>query len=191
MAYRAITDIKTIRSRRRTMELHIREDGALIVRAPRFVRDEAIHRFVREKSSWIEKARQRILERAKLAQDLQPLLPEEERGHKERALALLTERCGFFSGMMGVTYTHIGISGARSRWGSCSPRGRLRFNWRLAMAPAHVLDYVVVHELAHLKELNHSRRFWAQVAAILPDFREAKTWLKENAFLLRAYRLIQ
>lgn len=72
----------------------------------------------------------------------------------------------------------------KRRWGSCSAGGALNFNWRLILAPAEVLDYVVVHELCHLKELNHSPRFWAQVAGILPEYREPRAWLRNNSLLL-------
>ena len=79
----------------------------------------------------------------------------------------------------------VSVRNQRSRWGSCSPRGTLSLNWRLVQAPLHVRDYIIVHELAHLKEMNHSRRFWREVARLCPDFAQAEAWLKKNAQLLR------
>ena len=72
----------------------------------------------------------------------------------------------------------------RSRWGSCSRRGTISLNWRLVQTPAYVRDYLVLHELAHLKEMNHSRRFWREVERLCPGFREAERWLKQHASLL-------
>lgn len=108
-----------------------------------------------------------------------------ETWYKERAMKLFEARCRFFAAAMGVRPGGLTLTGARSRWGSCSAKGNVRLNWRLVMAPPEVLDYVVVHELAHLKELNHSPRFWRAVEEALPQFRESRRWLKEYAPSLR------
>jgi predicted metal-dependent hydrolase len=84
----------------------------------------------------------------------------------------------------GFREMKVRISSARTRWGSCSQKGNLSFTWRLVMAPPDVIDYVVVHELCHTREMNHSRSFWEQVEAILPDFRQRRRWLKEYGKLL-------
>lgn len=89
---------------------------------------------------------------------------------------------------LGVTYRRIEIRDQRTRWGSCSPRGTLSFNWRLALAPFEVLDYVVVHELCHLRQPNHSPRFWSLVAARRPDWRAQRAWLREFGPELLALR---
>jgi predicted metal-dependent hydrolase len=89
---------------------------------------------------------------------------------------------------LGVSYGRIEVRDQRTRWGSCSPRGTLSFNWRLALAPLEVLDYVVVHELCHLREANHSPRFWRLVAERRPDWREQRAWLRENGAELLAFR---
>ena len=81
---------------------------------------------------------------------------------------------------MNVTYGTVRLSSARTRWGSCSARGNLNFHWKLILMPPEVLDYVVVHELAHRREMNHSPRFWAIVEKVLPDYKERRRWLKEN-----------
>jgi predicted metal-dependent hydrolase len=103
-----------------------------------------------------------------------------EAWYKKQARAVLTERVEFFAHKYGFEVGKIRISSARTRWGSCSAKSTLSFTWRLVMAPPEVIDYVVVHELCHLRELNHSRSFWAQVEAILPDYRSCRKWLKEN-----------
>jgi len=103
-----------------------------------------------------------------------------ERWYREEAFMLFTLRCKFYAGSMGVRYNSINLSGAKHRWGSCYPNGNLRFNWRLIMAPKDIINYVVVHELAHLIEPNHSGRFWVVVEGIFPDYRDARKWLKDN-----------
>jgi len=89
---------------------------------------------------------------------------------------------------LGVTYRQVQIRGQRTRWGSCSSRGTLSFNWRLALAPLEVLDYVVVHELCHLREPNHSSRFWRLVASRRPGWRRQRDWLTFNGPELLAFR---
>src|SRR4029077_16723108 len=89
---------------------------------------------------------------------------------------------------LGVGFQRIRIGGQRTLWGSCSPRGTLSFNWRLALAPLEVLDYVVVHELCHLRVPNHSRRFWALVERHRPHWRRQRDWLRDNGPELLAFR---
>lgn len=99
--------------------------------------------------------------------------------YKKQARTVLTERVAFFARSHGFEPKKLQISSARTRWGSCSAKGTLSFTWRLVMAPLEVIDYVVVHELCHLKEMNHSKVFWTQVETILPDYRGRRQWLKK------------
>ena len=105
--------------------------------------------------------------------------------YRTQARMVLTERVKFFARKYGFKVGKIRISSARTRWGSCSAKETLSFTWRLVMAPLDVIDYVVVHELCHLRELNHSKAFWARVEKILPDYKKRRRWLKDNGSKLR------
>ena len=104
--------------------------------------------------------------------------------YRKQARKLLIERVDYFAQKHGFRAGKIRISSARTRWGSCSTKGTLSFTWRLVMAPLDVIDYVVVHEMCHLKEMNHSKAFWEQVESILPDYKLRRKWLKKNGKLL-------
>ena len=104
-----------------------------------------------------------------------------EKALREKALSVFSERYHLFAKRLGVTPPPLSLSSARTRWGSCSLRSGIRLNWRLIFFPLASIDYVVAHELAHLHEMNHSQRFWALVAELYPDFRQAREELKQRA----------
>ncbi|MBI5182139.1 MAG: M48 family metallopeptidase [Nitrospirae bacterium] len=104
--------------------------------------------------------------------------------YQEQAYQKIAERVIWHSSLSGLKYNKIRISNALRRWGSCSAKGNLNFSWRLIMSPLRVIDYVVVHELAHIEENNHSKRFWDKVKIMMPDYEQHKEWLKENRHLL-------
>ena len=104
--------------------------------------------------------------------------------YKAQAYQKISERVNWHSSLSGLRYNKIRISDAQKRWGSCSAKGNLNFSWRLIMAPLRVIDYVVVHELAHLEEKNHSKTFWNKIKIMQPDYEQHKDWLKENRHLL-------
>lgn len=104
--------------------------------------------------------------------------------YKKKAEEVIHDRLQFFNEQYGFKYHRVMLRNQKSRWGSCSARGNLNFNWRLIMAPIEVIDYVVVHELCHLKEMNHSKRFWYLVEKAVPNYKEVKKWLKDNHYLL-------
>ncbi len=106
------------------------------------------------------------------------------RWYRRQAEAHFSNRALFFASTIGKQPQLIGVKAYKSRWGSCHHDGRVYLNWRLIMAPAWVVDYVLVHELCHLLHPNHSRAFWQQVYAVFPDYREAKAWLKINGLTL-------
>lgn len=113
-----------------------------------------------------------------------PFTAEEIRILAERACAELPPRLAVFAARMGVTYGRVTIRNQKTRWGSCSSKGNLNFNCVLMLAPPEIQDYVLVHELAHRKEMNHSARFWAVVEGILPDYKERRKWLRVNGQVL-------
>ncbi|UOF92114.1 M48 family metallopeptidase [Fodinisporobacter ferrooxydans] len=100
--------------------------------------------------------------------------------YKQNARQLIPERVRLLSKRMNLSYNRITLKDQKTRWGSCSSLRNLNFNWRLIMAPPDVLDYVVIHELAHLREMNHSKQFWSIVEQFMPQYRIHKDWLKEN-----------
>jgi len=104
--------------------------------------------------------------------------------YRKIALELLNRRALIYSKLLGVSYSKLKLSSAKTRWGSCSSKGNINLNWRLIMAPLEIFDYVVVHELAHLIEPNHSQRFWYHVHRILPNYKNCRKWLKENGYSL-------
>ncbi len=106
--------------------------------------------------------------------------PEVEAFYRRAARKKIIERTAWYAKIMGVTYGRISIRAAKTRWGSCSGEGNLNFHWKLILMPPEILDYVVVHELAHRKQMNHSPLFWAEVEKVLPDYKARRAWLKEN-----------
>ncbi|MBR1931829.1 MAG: M48 family metallopeptidase [Lachnospiraceae bacterium] len=103
-----------------------------------------------------------------------------ERRYRQQARRVFTNRVAYYHQFTGGHYTSITIRDQKSRWGSCSSRGTLSFNYRLVFAPPKVLDYVVVHELCHLTHMNHSKDFWDMVERIMPDYQIHKQWLREH-----------
>jgi predicted metal-dependent hydrolase len=103
-----------------------------------------------------------------------------ENWYRAQAKKLATERAAVHATALGVEFGRIAIKDTRSRWGSCSSKGNLNFSWRLLLGPDAVFDYVIAHEVAHLKELNHSPAFWAHVAALCPDFKTHRAWLRKH-----------
>jgi len=103
-----------------------------------------------------------------------------ENWYKKKTFEIISGRIKPYVERTGLKYTRLSITSAKKRWGSCSLKGRLNFTWRLAMTPLAVVDYVIVHELVHLDEHNHSSRFWQKVRALFPDYRQARRWLRNN-----------
>lgn len=172
------------KSRRRTLAISVREDGGILVKAPYALGRREIYAFLEDKRDWIEDrmARMEEIRREAAAEGL--LSREELEDLADMALRVIPERAAYYAGRLGVSYGRITIRNQRSRWGSCSARGNLNFNCLLMLAPREVTDYVVVHELCHRLEMNHSRRFWELVESILPDYRERRRWLRDNGEVL-------
>ena len=164
-----------IKSDRKTIAIQIKPDGQVVVRCPRRMRIEDARRFVESKANWIEK---HLAKRP--PQNVVKYTPKEVERLREQARKLVTERVRYYAPIIGVPYGQIAIRTQHTRWGSCSSKGNLNFNCLLALVPPDVLDYVVVHELCHRKELNHSALFWSQVEKTIPDYKMHRKWLKEN-----------
>ena len=171
-----------IRSSRKTVSLEIRPDGSVLVRAPRKLSDRAIREFVDSKAGWLRDKLQKYENR--------PALPRLTAGEldslKKQAKDDLAARVARLAPLMGVSYGRITIRAQHSRWGSCSKAGNLNFNCLLMLTPPEVREYVVIHELCHRKEMNHSARFWAEVERVCPDFRTCRQWLKDKGAALIA-----
>ncbi len=171
-----------IRSDRKTISIQITPEGQVVVRCPKRMSTADIRKFVESKSDWITGHLSKQAARPAIV----PFTAEEIRALAQKALAVIPERVAYYAPRVGVTYGNITIRNQRSRWGSCSSQGNLNFNCLLMLAPPEVLDYVVVHELCHRKEMNHSVKFWAEVARILPGYSIQRKWLKENGGALIA-----
>ena len=167
-----------IRSKRRTLAIELKNDMRIIVRAPQHMKDQDIQRFVMEKQRWIEEHLQIIKRRNEEKES--PYTAEEIHALADAALNDIPQRVAKYAPVVGVTVGRITIRNQRSRWGSCSAKGNLNFNCLLMLCPEEVRDYVVVHELCHRIELNHSKAFWAQVERVLPGYQKPYSWLKEN-----------
>ncbi len=179
-----------IRSSRKTLAIEITSSGSIIVRAPKYCSISLIEAFLKEKADWIERKQQELKIRRKELEERpeqrKPLSQRECQKARELARHVLEQKTGLYAGLMNVTYGRISIRDQKTRWGSCSGKGNLNFNWRLILAPEEVLDYVVVHELAHRREMNHSPAFWKLVEEILPDYRIRRQWLKQHGAELMA-----
>ena len=205
-------------SNRKTISITVNRDGQVIVRAPQYVLEDTIRRFVEQKASWIQKHVTHFTFAAEerrafsltygdtvsiLGQDypitshqenyadfdgkqltLPPDLPPQEILHtvreilKKIAREYIPSRAAVWSSRLGVIPTAVRINNAAKRWGSCSSKNSLNFSWRLMMAPPKAVDYVIIHELSHILEHNHSDRFWKIVSRTMPDYMEMKNVLK-------------
>jgi predicted metal-dependent hydrolase len=150
---------------------------------PSWMGDEDVDRILVAHREWI--AAERRKQRPRLRLDPRTVSEAEARQAVRELVTMLIDE---EAPAIGVRPQRVQIRDQRSRWGSCSTRGTLSFNWRLVLAPLEVLDYVVVHELCHLREPNHSRRFWKLVEEHRPDWRAHRDWLHEHGPELLAFR---
>mgnify|MGYP004579583061 FL=1 len=178
---------RLIRARRKTLSIRITQEGNLEIRAPLGMPKGEIEAFLKEKAQWIETHRAKVLAEYTQGQEA-PLGEEEILTLAEQMRQRLPEKLNRHAASMGVTFGRVTIRCQQTRWGSCSGKGNLNFNCLLMLAPEEVLDYVVVHELAHRKQMNHSALFWQEVARECPDYKKSLRWLKDRggALLSRA-----
>ena len=174
--------VTVIRSNRKTVAIQVNSDLSVTVRAPRSASEKDIEEILKKKEAWISKHIEKIKEAKERfeAEPTEKLTREKVIALAEEALKVIPERVEYFAKVIGVTYGKITIRNQKTRWGSCSSKGNLNFNCLLMMAPPEVLDYVVVHELCHRKQMNHSKAFWLEVEKVLPNYKEVRKWLKEE-----------
>lgn len=169
-------DYQIIRSRRKTLALQINERGEVILRGPLQLSDQEAEAFVKKHLTWIEK------HRAKFAM---PALPPYSEAELEKILhqahVLIPQRVAYWAERTGISYGRISIRRQKTRWGSCSSKGNLNFNCTLVITPAEVMDYVIIHELCHRKQMNHSPKFWQEVAKYSPNHKACQAWLKAHS----------
>ena len=178
--------VEIIRSKRRSLGLEIKEPGILTVRAPLHLSEKRINKFLEEKELWIYENLERIAKAKDEKFGGRVLSKDEIKALANQAALELPQMVETWAKKMGVTYGRITIRNQKTRWGSCSSQGNLNFNCFLMLAPKEVQEYVVIHELAHRKEMNHSKAFWKIVQDFDPKFEEHKQWLKTEGIKFRA-----
>ena len=207
-----VSSISIIRSKRKTLTLHVESSGQIVVRAPIRASDKTILQFIEKNSEWIEGQKIRVFVQKKnykpsekfwyLGQEVLleignykeievfentlrfpeflkfRIQKELHNWYTAQAKKIISHQVEVMSVKMETEYLHLTFSETKSRWGSCSPENALQFNWKLVMAPPAVINYVVIHELAHTKEKNHGMKFWQIVRYHSPAYRAHKNWLK-------------
>lgn len=168
-----------IRSKRKTYGINIAPGGKVSVRIPLRGSEKFAISFAESKKNWIASCVLK-LQNVPIQKEKTPSEKRLEAIYRNAAREYFPKRVSHYAHMLGVTYGKISIRDQKTRWGSCSSEGNLSFNWRLILAPPDVLDYVVIHELCHRKEMNHSKEFWALVESLMPHYKECRKWLKKN-----------
>jgi hypothetical protein len=173
-------------SKRRTICISINTDGAVVIRAPKSIKNKHIENFLKEKKEWIKKNIKKVernrIEAINFAKNLNP---QKIKNYKLKAKILLQKRVNYFSHKYKFKYNKIKISNAKTRWGSCSANNNLNFNWKIIFAPKNVIDYLIIHELVHTIHKNHQKNFWNMVEKIQPDYKKNREWLKKHSYLLQ------
>ena len=176
-------------SNRKTVSIECRADK-VIVRAPRWYGREKAEALLREKESWIRAHMKQLQNRQTKAQVAEPITPEELKQLTAQAKRVIPARVAYYAKLVGVTYGTITIRHQKSRWGSCSAKGNLNFNCLLMLTPQEVQDAVIVHELCHRKQMNHSKKFSQEVYRVYPAYEKWMGWLKKEGPVLIA-RMVQ
>ena len=171
---------RMLRSNRRTIAIQILPGGEVLVRCPRHMSAAAIHSFVESKSRWIETH----LKKQKTVDTSTVFTEEQLHDLVQLAKAELPVRVEQLARRIGVSYGRIAVKKQRTLWGSCSGKGNLNFNCLLMLVPEEVRDYIIVHELCHRKQMNHSPVFWREVARVIPEYERYRRWLKDNGQVL-------
>ncbi|MCR5459316.1 MAG: M48 family metallopeptidase [Acetatifactor sp.] len=176
--------IEIIRSKRKTLSITVREGNVIRARAPYRLSQKEIYGFVESKQSWIRKQMDRLADERERVKEEGTFSRREIEELAGQLAEVLPETVSRYAKELGVTYGKISVRNQKTLWGSCTGKGNLSFNCLLALAPREVMDYVVVHELCHRLEMNHSARFWRLVERILPDYGVRRRWLREEGAIL-------
>lgn len=169
-----------IHSSRRTLSVEINSEGQITVRAPYRMSDRKIEKFISDKAPWIEKQLAKLETARRNLGNTEKLSDAQINSLIEKAKAYIPARADYYAEILGVEYGRITVRSQKTKWGSCSSKGNLNFNCLLMLAPAEVIDSVVVHELCHLKYMNHSKEFYSEVLAVFPKYKSCDKWLKDN-----------
>jgi predicted metal-dependent hydrolase len=221
------------KSRRKSLAILIKPDGAIHVKAPHFVSQREIEGFILQKGNWVTKTIDRISQQeaasgrnfdsgetlpflgknyrltvhhaddqkrsnvcikegsAEIILNVNPnVAPKAKKAileawYRFQAREIIHEKADYFARLLGVSYSDIRIKDQKSLWGSCSAKGNLNFNWHIVMAPENVLDYLIIHELCHLRFMDHSVDFWQLVESMHPTYKTARKWLKDKGGALK------
>ena len=174
------------RANRKTLSLTVQQDGTLLVRAPLWLPETEVRRFLLEKREWIGRNVSKMKKTAAATGSEKPFSEEEMKEMARQAAAVIPVKVAEYARQIGVSYGRITIRWQKTQWGSCSSKGNLNFNCLLMLTPGEVIDSVVVHELCHRKEMSHSSRFYEEVLRVYPEYRIWQRWLKENGGALMA-----
>lgn len=170
-------EYEIIKSNRRSISIQVKPDGRVIVRAPWFATNRQIDKFVNSKGEWVNK---HLIKQRERSLAYKGVSDQELKKLYKKAKQVIPERVAYYAPLVGVDYGRITIRNQKTRWGSCSSKGNLNFNVRLMLTPIEVIDSVVVHELCHRIEMNHSERFYREVYRVYPDYDKWHRWLKKN-----------
>jgi len=168
------------RSLRKTCQITVGKDKIVMVKMPLLSSDAEAEELIRRHHRWILKRMESMETEALETEKIPKLSEEEKREIKKQAQRVIPERVAYYAALGGVSYRKISYRFQRTRWGSCTRNGDLSFNCLLMLAPPEVLDSVVVHELCHRKVMNHSPRFYEEIAKIYPEYKKCNTWLKKH-----------
>ena len=168
-------DYEVIYSKRRTISLGFKDDGTLLLRAPTGTKKERIEKIIKKHSDWIDKHRDRVIERAKAYE----LSEAEIKALKKSAKEILIPKTAHYAALLNISYGGITITSAKTRFGSCSSLGNISYSYRLMLYPQEVQDYVIVHELCHRFHMDHSPAFYKKLESILPDYKIRRKMLKQ------------
>ncbi len=180
-------EIEIIKSKRKSVAIEIKTNLRIIVRAPLYMSNRAIESFIEEKKDWILKSIKTVKERNekhKQKEKLPCFSSLEIKELTQKAKQIIPQRTEYFANIIDVKYNRISIRHQSTRWGSCSSKKNLNFNCLLVLCPQEITDYVIVHELCHLRHPNHSKAFWNEVFKFCPEYKKHREWLKKQGFEL-------